>query len=102
MPLRSASFVNTNLLRLILTKSHPTAPSSHHQFATHTQPNMTFNAATSPPTFESIGIKNTAINTAPDVTLSSHQKVLVGSILDVTSSHLTSIHSYLPELTCKL
>lgn len=54
---------------------------------------MTFDTTTSPPTFESIGVKNTTINTAADVTLTPHQKVLVGSILDVTSSHLTPIHS---------
>jgi hypothetical protein len=64
---------------------------------------MTFDTAISPPTFESIGVKNTAINTAPDVTLTPHQKVLVGSILDVTSSHhFTSLHSYPPKLICKL
>lgn len=35
------------------------------------------------PTFASIGVKNTKINTAPGVELTDQQRVLVGSVLDV-------------------
>jgi len=40
-------------------------------------------AATSTPSFSSLGIKNTSINEGSGVQLSSQQKVLVGSVLDV-------------------
>lgn len=40
-------------------------------------------ADASAPTFSSIGIKRTNIETAPGVNLSEQQKVLVGSVLDV-------------------
>ena len=36
------------------------------------------------PTFESVGIKNQTINAAAGISLSAHQKVLVGSVLDVS------------------
>ena len=35
------------------------------------------------PSFSSIGVKNTTINEGAGVQLSSHQKLLVGSVLDV-------------------
>lgn len=47
------------------------------------QPSTTTTTTTDNLSFASIGIKNTEINTAPDVTLTPQQKVLVGSILDV-------------------
>ena len=37
----------------------------------------------STPSFESLRIKNSNINTAPGVQLSDRQKVVVGSVLDV-------------------
>lgn len=40
-------------------------------------------AAELSPTNESIGVKHTAVNTVPGVSLTPHQKVLVGSVLDV-------------------
>lgn len=40
-------------------------------------------ADASAPSFSSIGIKRTNIETAPGVNLSEQQKVLVGSVLDV-------------------
>jgi hypothetical protein len=42
-------------------------------------------ADASAPSFSSIGIKRTDIQTAPGVNLSEQQKVLVGSVLDVRS-----------------
>ncbi|KAF7560229.1 hypothetical protein G7046_g3939 [Stylonectria norvegica] len=44
---------------------------------------MTSPSQSTAPTFESIGIRNTAINTSPNITLTYTQKVLVGSILDL-------------------
>lgn len=38
------------------------------------------------PSFSSIGIKRTNIETAPGVNLSEQQKVLVGSVLDVRAT----------------
>lgn len=45
-------------------------------------------ADASAPSFSSIGIKNTNIETAPGVNLSEQQKVLVGSVLDVCALSL--------------
>ncbi|KAI1091419.1 hypothetical protein F5B19DRAFT_493492 [Rostrohypoxylon terebratum] len=42
--------------------------------------------------FESIGIKNTRVNTAPGVNLSSDQRVLVGSVLDLFAGNPTLKH----------
>lgn len=44
-------------------------------------------ADASAPSFSSIGIKRTNIETAPGVNLSEQQKVLVGSVLDVRHHH---------------
>jgi len=49
--------------------------------STSAQAQATTNA--SEPSFSSLGIKNTAVNELPGVRLSSQQKVLVGSVLDV-------------------
>ncbi|KAM5347222.1 hypothetical protein ACJ41O_010227 [Fusarium nematophilum] len=38
----------------------------------------------SAPTFESIGITNTTINTSPGIQLTPHQQLIIGSILDAT------------------
>jgi hypothetical protein len=38
------------------------------------------------PTNESIGVRNTSVNTVPGVSLSPHQNLLVGSVLDVRPS----------------
>lgn len=51
-------------------------------------------ADASAPSFSSIGIKRTNIETAPGVSLSEQQKVLVGSVLDVGS------HPVVPVLPC--
>lgn len=40
-------------------------------------------AGSSCPTLSSLGIKNVNINEPPGVTLSPHEKLLVGSLLDV-------------------
>ncbi|KAI1486769.1 hypothetical protein F5X96DRAFT_688378 [Biscogniauxia mediterranea] len=47
---------------------------------------------TTAPTFASIGIKNTLIHSAPGVHLSPHQKVLVGSVLDLFEASPTLRH----------
>ncbi|KAI0599600.1 hypothetical protein F4775DRAFT_591386 [Biscogniauxia sp. FL1348] len=44
------------------------------------------------PTFASIGIKNTLIRSAPGVHLTAHQKVLVGSVLDLFEASPTLRH----------
>ncbi|KAG8161026.1 hypothetical protein KVR01_009290 [Diaporthe batatas] len=49
------------------------------------------------PSFSSIGIKRTTIETAPGVTLSEHQKVLVGSVLDLFEGNPTLKHFTLWE-----
>jgi len=36
------------------------------------------------PSFTSIGVKNTTVKAQDGVTLSAHQKLLVGSVLDVS------------------
>lgn len=46
-------------------------------------------ADASAPSFSSIGIKRTNIETAPGVNLSEQQKVLVGSVLDVCALSFT-------------
>ena len=38
------------------------------------------------PTMESIGVKNSNINTAAGVSLTEHQKMIVGSVLDVCTT----------------
>ncbi|KAH9905470.1 hypothetical protein F4778DRAFT_779806 [Xylariomycetidae sp. FL2044] len=50
------------------------------------------NAEQNSPTFESVGIKNTNINEDAGVKLSPHQKVLVGSVLDLFSGNPTLRH----------
>jgi len=49
-------------------------------------------ASTTEPTFSSIGVKNTDINQDSGVNLSSHQKLLVGSVLDLFSGNPTLKH----------
>ncbi|KAM7192076.1 hypothetical protein V8F20_009052 [Naviculisporaceae sp. PSN 640] len=44
------------------------------------------------PSFESVGIKHTSINQAPGVNLSPHQKLVVGSILDLFEGNPTLRH----------
>ncbi|KAK0656189.1 hypothetical protein B0T16DRAFT_316069 [Cercophora newfieldiana] len=44
------------------------------------------------PTFESIGVKNTNIISAPGINLTQHQKVLVGSVLDLFEGKPTLKH----------
>ncbi|KAK0753715.1 hypothetical protein B0T18DRAFT_424217 [Schizothecium vesticola] len=44
------------------------------------------------PTNESIGVKHTSVNTVPGVSLSSHQNLLVGSVLDLFQGHPTLKH----------
>ncbi|KAK1830189.1 hypothetical protein QBC39DRAFT_354398 [Podospora conica] len=44
------------------------------------------------PTNASIGVKHLAVNTAPGVSLSPHQNVLVGSVLDLFQGHPTLKH----------
>ncbi|XXH02141.1 hypothetical protein Hte_008509 [Hypoxylon texense] len=45
--------------------------------------------AAAPPSFESYQIKNTEVNEAPGVELSSRQKLIVGSVLDLFEGHPT-------------
>ena len=45
------------------------------------------------PSFESLGIRNTNINAAPGVNLSSEQKVIVGSVLDVSATTINNRHT---------
>lgn len=42
-------------------------------------------ADASAPSFDSVGVKNTSINEKAGVSLSDHQKLVVGSVLDVRS-----------------
>ncbi|KAK3694169.1 hypothetical protein B0T22DRAFT_373173 [Podospora appendiculata] len=53
------------------------------------------------PTLESVGVKNTTINEAAGIKLSSHQRVLVGSVLDLFAGNPTLKHLALwtPEAT---
>lgn len=44
------------------------------------------------PSFESVGVKHTSINQAPGVNLSPHQKLVVGSVLDLFEGHPTLRH----------
>ncbi|KAK3336312.1 hypothetical protein B0T19DRAFT_409122 [Cercophora scortea] len=57
--------------------------------------------STNGPTFDSVGVKNTNINEAAGVKLSSHQRVLVGSVLDLFAGNPTLKHLALwsPEAT---
>lgn len=47
------------------------------------------------PSFESVGVKHTSINQAPGVNLSPHQKLVVGSVLDVSPLGPTGFLCYL-------
>ncbi|KAK0628352.1 hypothetical protein B0T17DRAFT_588495 [Bombardia bombarda] len=53
------------------------------------------------PSFESIGVKNTQVNQGQGVNLSSHQKLLVGSVLDLFAGRPTLSHLslWLPTAT---
>ncbi|KAI1445531.1 hypothetical protein F5Y02DRAFT_386538 [Annulohypoxylon stygium] len=51
-----------------------------------------FRTMSSTVSFESIGVRNTQVNEAPGVSLSSDQKVLVGSVLDLFAGNPTLKH----------
>lgn len=53
---------------------------------------MSASAGSDVPTFESIGVKNTTVNSAAGVNLTSHQKLLVGSVLDLFEGKPTLKH----------
>jgi hypothetical protein len=48
--------------------------------------------STNTPTLDSVGVKNTSINSAPGTNLSQHQKLLVGSVLDLFEGKPTLKH----------
>ncbi|KLU90429.1 hypothetical protein MAPG_10283 [Magnaporthiopsis poae ATCC 64411] len=75
-PLSSSLFTST---RTMATPKKPSEPAQ-------TQ------AQTDPPSFSSLGIRNTAINGAPGVQLSPHQKLVIGSVLDLFEGNPTLAH----------
>jgi len=44
------------------------------------------------PSFDTVGVKHTTVNSAPGVTLSPHQSLLIGSVLDLFKGHPTLKH----------
>lgn len=71
-PLSSSLFTSTR------TMATPEKPSEAAQAQDQTSA-----PGPDPPSFSSLGIRNTTINEAPGVRLSPHQKLVVGSVLDV-------------------
>ncbi|KAK0632903.1 hypothetical protein B0T14DRAFT_505417 [Immersiella caudata] len=60
--------------------------------ARYSLPKITATMSTNTPTFDSIGVKNTSINFAVGINLSQHQKLLVGSVLDLFEGNPTLKH----------
>lgn len=53
---------------------------------------------TASPTFDTVGVRHRSINEAPGVNLSSHQKLLVGSVLDASIVPPSPSHSFAQSL----
>ncbi|KAI5918460.1 hypothetical protein F4810DRAFT_691957 [Camillea tinctor] len=76
---------SSNLILLPITANIQRCYPYHHR-------TMATGKPTDVPTLASIGVKNTVIREAPGVKLSPHQKVLVGSVLDLFEASPTLRH----------
>ncbi|KAF4592167.1 chitin biosynthesis protein CHS5 [Ophiocordyceps camponoti-floridani] len=56
------------------------------------RPYQTMASGKDAPTMESIGVRNSTVNTGPGVTLTAEKKLLVGSVLDLFEGHPSLKH----------